>query len=282
MRFVARCVVLVCVLCCALPVARGNVVNFNVVSEQSEVSVNIILDTPLGSDTDSDTTSVTGNVTANVESPSMPFGEFQITDFTVSTAQATSLNFCFVQIISCLAGVNVTSAAGDMSAQMVLPGPPTTIMGTAFTQINNDIQLAGTINVDATGLASGQVPEGPFLINSDPLPNDLTGTLTRVGNTLTLTLDLVADGTMNDPDTGVMTDFMMSGTIVATAELNVNAPGDLNCSGSVDVADVPLFVEALLSPGTFGGCDISLADVNGDTLTDGRDIGGFVAAVLGI
>jgi hypothetical protein len=57
-------------------------------------------------------------------------------------------------------------------------------------------------------------------------------------------------------------------------------PGDMNCDGAVNVADIPLFVDALLATGSFGGCDISRADMNADALIDGRDTQPFVAALM--
>ncbi len=56
--------------------------------------------------------------------------------------------------------------------------------------------------------------------------------------------------------------------------------GDMNCDGAVDVADIPLFVQALLEDSDFGGCDINRADMNADTLIDGLDTQPFVAALL--
>ena len=52
--------------------------------------------------------------------------------------------------------------------------------------------------------------------------------------------------------------------------------GDMNCDDVVDVADIPLFIAALLDDGPFGGCDINRADINGDTAEDGLDIQPFV------
>lgn len=52
-------------------------------------------------------------------------------------------------------------------------------------------------------------------------------------------------------------------------------PGDMNCDLSVDLYDMPHFVEALLSSG-FTGCDANRADLNADGLIDGRDVPGFV------
>src|SRR5205823_3830031 len=56
--------------------------------------------------------------------------------------------------------------------------------------------------------------------------------------------------------------------------------GDMNCDGRLSAADVPLFVEALVNPGTFAGCDLNRADMNADSVIDGLDIQPFVAALL--
>ena len=57
-------------------------------------------------------------------------------------------------------------------------------------------------------------------------------------------------------------------------------PGDLNCDGVVNEFDVPLLVEALLSPGTFSGCDLARADLTGDRLTNGEDVPAFVERLI--
>ena len=260
---------------------RAATINFNVIPAQSDVTVTIMLDTPVGADTDSDMSAVSGLITADLEAISDPFGEIHITNLSVATTEPTALNFCFVQIITCLAGVNVTSGAGDINVVMDTPGAPAQIVGGDFTQTDNDMRMLGSINVDATGLADGQIPEGPFLIDSDPLPNDLSGTIVRNGDLLTLTIDLVADGIIDDPDTGVTTEYSMTGTIVATANAPLPMAGDLDCSGTVDLDDAPLLVEALLAPGSFSGCDIARADVDANGVTNGLDVAAFVAAVLG-
>jgi hypothetical protein len=55
-------------------------------------------------------------------------------------------------------------------------------------------------------------------------------------------------------------------------------PGDASCDGEVDEEDIPLFVEALVDPLNYSGCDITRADANEDGDLDGRD----VRALLGI
>jgi hypothetical protein len=50
--------------------------------------------------------------------------------------------------------------------------------------------------------------------------------------------------------------------------------GDMNCDGAVNLFDVPLFVEALLTPGSFSGCDVMRGDMQSDGKVDGRDVQG--------
>lgn len=54
--------------------------------------------------------------------------------------------------------------------------------------------------------------------------------------------------------------------------------GDVNCDHALNPGDIGFFVDALL--GSYTGCDITLADMNGDGLEDGLDIQGFANALL--
>jgi len=60
--------------------------------------------------------------------------------------------------------------------------------------------------------------------------------------------------------------------------------GDVNCDCALSVADIPAFVQALVDPLAYQvmypGCDLGNADVNGDTLANGRDVSLFVELLL--
>jgi len=65
--------------------------------------------------------------------------------------------------------------------------------------------------------------------------------------------------------------------------------GDLNCSGEVDLADIPHFVQALLDPAGYAAahdcspypaCDAMLADMNGDGRADGGDVRLFINTLV--
>ena len=187
--------------------ARGAVILFDVSQPQSDVDVSVSLSTPLGGDSDSASSSLTGTVIGVADSMTAPFSEFRIVGLDVATGDATSLSFCLVEFIGCLAGVDVTAGAGDLSVIMVNPGPTAPVIAGNFTQVSNDLKLTGDINIDATGLADGQFPEGPFILDSDPIANDLPGAISESGGVYDLTVDLSAQGIVDDPDTGVTTDF---------------------------------------------------------------------------
>jgi len=73
----------------------------------------------------------------------------------------------------------------------------------------------------------------------------------------------------------------------ATFEVTASpfTPGDMDCSGSVNVDDVEPFVLALIDPDGyvtgFPTCNLWLADLNGDSAVDGLDIQAFVQLLTG-
>lgn len=69
-----------------------------------------------------------------------------------------------------------------------------------------------------------------------------------------------------------------------TALVSAYTRGDMDCNGVIEMADVPLFVEALLDPSGFDAahpnCDSGQADVDSSGVSDGGDIGQFVTLLL--
>ncbi len=73
-----------------------------------------------------------------------------------------------------------------------------------------------------------------------------------------------------------------TGFDASTSNLTITAPfpaGDMSCDCNIDMADADPFVTALLDPPSFVGCDINLADMNGDTFIDGGDVQDFVNTI---
>ncbi len=58
----------------------------------------------------------------------------------------------------------------------------------------------------------------------------------------------------------------------------------MNCDGWVNEGDVDPFVLAMLDPAAYAAaypaCDINLGDMDGSGTLDGRDVQGFVSALL--
>lgn len=57
--------------------------------------------------------------------------------------------------------------------------------------------------------------------------------------------------------------------------------GDVNFSGAVDAADVPVMVNLLVNVGVASERDRCVADFNGDGMLDGEDVSGFLACLIG-
>lgn len=61
----------------------------------------------------------------------------------------------------------------------------------------------------------------------------------------------------------------------------------MDCNGSVDALDVPLFINALLDPTSLSTCDAYTANVNGNANADGTpkidgdDVQRFVQLLMG-
>lgn len=57
-------------------------------------------------------------------------------------------------------------------------------------------------------------------------------------------------------------------------------PGDMNCDCAVNLADLPHFVQALVDPAGFTGCNILNGDMQPDGNVDGRDVQGFASLLI--
>ena len=186
---------------------------FTVDSTRSNTNINATLGTSFGEDDSSDASSVSGTVRALLSPDSLPYNQIQIDDLNLVLDDALSFRFSFA---FGLAGVNADVGAGAISVTMNSPGAPSAIDGAGnFNQTGNELRIAGVANVSGTGLADGQVPEGPQNLDT-PVPNvDLGGTLVENGGILTLTVPLNFTGSFDVA--GNTLDLEVTGTVVATA-----------------------------------------------------------------
>ena len=100
------------------------------------------------------------------------------------------------------------------------------------------------------------------------------GTSIGAPSSPTLNLTHLGPGSAGSYDV-VVTDQCGSITSnAATLTVNTPGPGDENADCSVDLLDLPIFVDVLLGNDVDSG-HVARADVNGDTLVNGDDIGPF-------
>lgn len=89
-------------------------------------------------------------------------------------------------------------------------------------------------------------------------------------------------GALVDFNDGKWNDAQGGGPFGGVIEVpgSCNPIGDMNCSGGVTTADIPIFIAVLLGNPGAPGCPITNADVNGDALINGRDVKPFVALLV--
>jgi len=256
--------------------AHAAVFQLTVLPASSSANVNIDLFTPVGNGSDMDTSPLSGFVVLETDSVTAPFGTARVVDLSLSNTEAVNFDICVVELFGCLAAALVDAAPSDIQVDLISPGPTATVMAGSFVQTANQVAVTGLVNVDGTGLADGQIPEGMFLLDGEPT-GDLNGSVMEAAGVVDL--QLVIDATISETDVelGVMTVTTVNSTVNATGTLV--QPGDMDCSGAVSIDDVPLLVQALLDDPAFTGCAMALADVNEDGERNGLDISAFLSAL---
>ena len=187
---------------------------FTVDQANSNVSVSASVEVSgIGSDSDSDNSAVAGTITADPTPDGTPFNALHITDLDLALTDSLSLNFSFV---FGLAGIDVNTTPNSITVAMVSPGFPSNVDGAGnFNQPNNVVSVNGVLNVNATGLADGQVPEGPQDISISGQTLDIDGTITQSGNELVLISNVSFSGAFDVGGNPVTLD--LNGTIRATS-----------------------------------------------------------------
>jgi hypothetical protein len=157
------------------------------------------------------------------------------------------------------------------------------------------LSIGSTISVTASGLVSGF---NFFTFHQIGDHAHLSYTLLGDGETASdgpvgvyaVALQLTSNG-LASSDTfylligkGVADEDPEFQTAIAVAEATLVSQtvlGDMNCSGALDIADVPDFAQALLDPtgytNTHQSCNILRGDMNQDGLVNGRDVQLFVS-----
>lgn len=149
----------------------------------------------------------------------------------------------------------------------------------------NTFGVAGaSIGLDAN-VAAGVGQSGPqtVLSGSFNAPSTSGSYTFQLDNALANVLVSAETAPALSPVVAATVDTSSNGSFSFT--VSAAAPlGDMNCDGSVNLADVPAMVEALVDPTgyatNFPGCDPLNGDFADDDVLNGADIAGFVSALI--
>ncbi len=185
---------------------------FVVDSTQSGVLFTAELRSPIGSDTDQDSSAVVGAITADVRPNTAPFADIHVGAMDLTLADAMSLSFGF----GLLGGLDADTDPDSVRLVLARPGAPAPVIDSLFTQPDNEVGIVGTLNLDASGLLSTAIADGPQALNVIAL-GDLSGAITQRDTTLHLALPVAFAGTFEVAGNTVV--VTVEGLVVADAPI---------------------------------------------------------------
>ena len=166
--------------------------SFVVDPTQSGVLFKANLDTSIGSDEDQDSSAVAGLVAARVAPNIAPFSEIHLTAMNLTLTDGLSISFRF----GILGRLDADVDPDSMQLLLARPGAPAAVTDSLFAQPGNEIGIAGTLNLDASGALTVAISDGPQAL--DVLTQgDLNGTLAQRDTTLHLAMPLALAGTFD-------------------------------------------------------------------------------------
>ncbi len=212
-------------------------------STQSGVLFTAELRSQIGSDADQDSSAVAGAITADVRPNTTPFADIHVGAMDLRLTDAMSISFGF----GILGGLDADTDPDSVRLVLARPGAPAPVIDSLFLQPDNEVGIIGTLNLDASGLLSTAIADGPQALNVIAL-GDLSGAITQRNTTLHLALPVQFEGTFEVAGNTVA--VMVEGFIaadapilpppqmsnVATVTLDVSGVG----TGAEVAADVPL------------------------------------------
>jgi len=238
--------------------AEAQIIPLTIDSTQSSVSISIG-----GAPS---TSQISGDLTIDLQSSGPPAGNVQITDLNVFVDESLSFTpFPFV---------NATTSPGDVALSMVTPGPPGTVAGNSFSQLDNSFTFVGDLDVsDPFGIAGGNQAVDLSTIDLNLFDFDSVS-ITQSGNVITVSSSLTFNEAIALGGFGVPViinaSFTASGIVPVAVLL-----GDVNLDGGVDFLDVAPFI-ALLIDGQFQ----AEGDIDDSGVVDFLDVGPFIDILM--
>ena len=179
---------------------------------QSGVRFTATLHTAIGSDTDSDSTAIAGTLTADVRPNMSPFSDVHVGAMDLTLVGALHLSFGF----SPFGGLDVDTEPAAVRLFVATPGLPAPLTGDTFVQMDNEVGILGTLNLDASGLLAAAIEDGPRDITV-VTQGAFEGTVSEDGGMIHLTMPLLFAGTFDVEGNNV--DVTVAGALNATAPI---------------------------------------------------------------
>ena len=241
---------------------------------QSSISMEITLE--IGTQvTDTDTSALSGFLEIDLDDPGAP-ATITLHDLGIEIDDALSFNWSFGFLGGADASMNDTDGSGAGSL-LLDPGTKpiqAPVVGGAFTIPQAPTRLEGLVSANYNILFVGSDSVVVDLSTLEPALSDMPGTVSVLGDQITLTTSLVFAGEqplVDDTGTQLGTIiFSGSGTVVATGTYN-DCSADITGDGALDVFDVFAFLD-LFNAGDAG------ADFTGDGSLDVFDVFAFLDA----
>jgi len=236
--------------------AEAQVISLTLDPAQSSVAISI--------DGSAGTSQLSGNATLDIQSTDPLSGNAQITDLNFVADEAFNFSFFF-------GVVSASTSPGDVELSLVTSGPPGTISGSSFDQLNNLFTFNGDLNIsDPFGFAGGSQTVDLSTLELAPFDFDSVD-ITQIGDVITVT------GSFSNSQPSDFGLIAVEATYVATGVVpDSGMLGDVNLDGAVNFLDIAPFI-ALLS-----GQEFQVeADFDENGMVDFLDIAPFIAALSG-
>lgn len=202
-------------------------------TSQSNLNFDMTVSIPLGTRSDDVDSRIGGMASFYLEPDTSPFTRAQLYDLNLDVVDSLDLEFKFGGLIT-LGRLLVDADSGAFQLNMSQRGEPADVTNGIFTQTGNKVNVTGTVNLEGTGLISGEVPEDPQEFDTETDAD--------------ITMELSQDGSMLVVQVPVMLEeaFDLSGTdVVLVVTGNLLAAGELKMPQSSNVATVSVTVDPI-------------------------------------
>ncbi len=241
-------------------VTRNPTIPFQVIRDESEATVDVELFTALGSDRDDDSSSLTGELDVRVIPDIQPFNELFVSGMELIVADGADVSFSFF-----LAGISASippdpspdPQLAPIRLSMEQPGDAAEVVDGAFIQAENTFSITGIAHLDATGLASAAIDDGPVPLDNTGIVTDLAGVVSQNGNEVTIRMPVSFAGAFDiNEETSV--DLTMAGSVVARGPVVTESEKSNIATVTIVIEDgPPVVLDAGFNSGLTDPADLS-------------------------